>query len=70
MDTISLPQIRKILALDKVKRDKMNVDDVDELIGDETDYDFLHFVNAICRNSNIAEHTVFILFTKNVVIHW
>ena len=38
------PQIReKFLALDKVKRDKMNVDDVDELIGDETDYKFFAF---------------------------
>ena len=38
------PQIReKFLALDKVKRDKMNVDDVDKLIGDETDYKFFAF---------------------------
>ena len=38
------PQIReKFLALDKIKHDNMNVGDVDELIGDETDYKFFAF---------------------------
>ena len=38
------PQVReKFLALEEIKRNNMSVKDVDELIGDETDYKFFAF---------------------------